>query len=280
MLLTKSRIQHVQCHSVALLGTRDCDQALIAVVLGFVDLNNTSADLSNLVDLLSTLANNGTDHVVGDVDLLGQWGTGHTGTTVHGLLTLRSSMGLRCCHMTAMLRRHVRSGTIATGGLGGVVQRSTGSRLRHGAVVRRLLLRIGVGRQVVVGSRIRTSAVVLALSKVASGRLGAVWDDLHTARDDTSGATTARGICRGCRSTEALIELLQKCTSDVIGSDMHSVGYTHYYERALGGQRQTRVRGIESGARGFLNLTNSDTTLADDGSDEHVRNQKTEGIRL
>lgn len=68
--LTKSRIQHVECHSVTLFRTGDGNKALVAVVLRLVDLNDTTAHLSDLVDLLTALTNNGTDHVVGDKYLL------------------------------------------------------------------------------------------------------------------------------------------------------------------------------------------------------------------
>lgn len=69
--LTKSRVEHVQRHAIALLGARDRHEPLIAIVLRFVDLDHTAADLPDLVDLLAALADNGADHVVRDEDLLG-----------------------------------------------------------------------------------------------------------------------------------------------------------------------------------------------------------------
>jgi len=68
--LTKSGVQHVQRHAIALLGARDGHEPLVAIVLRLVDLDHTAADLPDLVDLLAALADDGTDHVVRDEDLL------------------------------------------------------------------------------------------------------------------------------------------------------------------------------------------------------------------
>ncbi len=68
--LTESRVEHVKCHSVALLSACDGDEPFVAVVLRLVDLDNTTANLTDLVDLLTTLTNNSPDHVVGNKDLL------------------------------------------------------------------------------------------------------------------------------------------------------------------------------------------------------------------
>lgn len=68
--LTQSRIEHVQRHLVALLGTGDSHEALVVVVLGFVNLDDTSAELADLVDLGAALADDSADHVVRDEDLL------------------------------------------------------------------------------------------------------------------------------------------------------------------------------------------------------------------
>jgi len=59
-----------------------------------------------------------------------------------------------------------------------------------------------------------------------------------------------------------------------------SVSHTQNDERTFSRQRQARVGCIQASARGFLNLTDSDTSLADDGTDEDVRDEKTEGVSL
>lgn len=72
-LRTKSGIQHVKSHLVALLGTSDGHQTLVAVILRLVDLDHTATQVPDLVDLSTTLTDDSTDHVVRDVDLLGHW---------------------------------------------------------------------------------------------------------------------------------------------------------------------------------------------------------------
>lgn len=75
--LTQPRVQHKQCHLVALLCTGDRDKTLVAVVLRLVDLDHTAAELADLVDLCTTLSDDCSDHVVRDENLLGQRLAGH-----------------------------------------------------------------------------------------------------------------------------------------------------------------------------------------------------------
>ena len=70
MRLTEPRVEEVERHAVALLRAGDRDEPLVGVVLRLVDLDLAATDLANLIDLGATLADDGTDHVVGDVDLL------------------------------------------------------------------------------------------------------------------------------------------------------------------------------------------------------------------
>jgi hypothetical protein len=69
--LTQSRIEHVQGHLVAFLRASNSDKALVVVILWLVDLNDATRELTDLVDLRSSFANDGTDHVIRDEDLLG-----------------------------------------------------------------------------------------------------------------------------------------------------------------------------------------------------------------
>lgn len=68
--LTQPRIKHIKRHLIALGRTRNRNQPLIIVVLGLIDLDDASRKLSYLVNLSATLADNGSDHVVRDEDLL------------------------------------------------------------------------------------------------------------------------------------------------------------------------------------------------------------------
>lgn len=70
---TESRIEHIQRHLVALLCPRDRDKSFVAVILRFVDFDDTAAEVSDLVDLRTTLANDSSYHIIWYEDLLCQW---------------------------------------------------------------------------------------------------------------------------------------------------------------------------------------------------------------
>lgn len=184
--LTKSRIKHVERHAIALFRARDCDQPFVTIVLWFVNLNHTATDLAYLVNLLSSLANDGADHVIGNVDLLSD-GCSWDGTA-HGLrlgspaMRLRASMGrhvrlnVRCCSIgTSLLTILHGNRRIRLSGMMGV------------------LLRIGRGGQV-MSPAIVVSSVVLASAVMSRGRLWTVGDDLHATRNRTGWGTTSGGI--------------------------------------------------------------------------------------
>ena len=75
--LTKSRVEHVECHLVALSRASNSDKSLVTVVLGFVDLDDTTTEMPNLIDFGTALTDDGTDHVVRNEDLLGDGLTWH-----------------------------------------------------------------------------------------------------------------------------------------------------------------------------------------------------------
>lgn len=68
--LTESGVEHVESHLVAFLCSGDCDQPLVAVILRFVDLDDTSAQVSNFVDFCAALSNDRSNHIVRNEDLL------------------------------------------------------------------------------------------------------------------------------------------------------------------------------------------------------------------
>ena len=74
--LTESGIKHVERHLVTFLRARDGNQPLVAVVLWLIDLDYTAAKLAYLIDLGATLADDRTDHVVRNEDLLCAPGVG------------------------------------------------------------------------------------------------------------------------------------------------------------------------------------------------------------
>lgn len=230
--LTKSRVQHVQGHAVALLSARDRDQALIAAVLRFVNLDDTSTDLPDLVDFLSTFANDGTDHVVRDVDLLRQRGTGHARTALHGS-SLRTTVSVRTSVRAMMRLLHVGRGAIRPTGLlrTTVVHGHSWVRLRSvrlcaiGGCIRlwRHLLSPRILARVV-------PAIVLTSAIVSTRWLGHVWNHLHTSGDRASRSTTPSRISRGRRASEALIQLLQQRAGHVVGRNVNRVSHAHNYQ--------------------------------------------------
>lgn len=77
---------------IALRSSRNRDQSLVAVILRLVDLDDTAAELSDLVDLRSTLSNDSSNHIIWNEYLLSQWLTRNH--TLHRL-SRGSSMALR-----------------------------------------------------------------------------------------------------------------------------------------------------------------------------------------
>ena len=69
--LTKSRIQHIKCHPITLFRSCDGHKSLVTVVLGLVNLDDTSTDGTYLINLGATLANDRANHIVWNEDLLG-----------------------------------------------------------------------------------------------------------------------------------------------------------------------------------------------------------------
>lgn len=189
--LTKSGIEHIQSHLVALLGTSDCYQALIAALLGLVDLDNTATQVADLVDLSATLSNDGTDHVVRDIDLLGQRLARH-GTTNGGGRSRGSTAGGRL--WPASIWGRLMGGSTRIGGVG---SRSTvrhswlADRGRSGLTVQiRDAVRTGLGA-------VRVRVVTLEcfrMAILAASGLRDVRNDLHATGNGTSRATTTSGI--------------------------------------------------------------------------------------
>jgi hypothetical protein len=198
-LLTETRIEHEEGHLVALLSSSNGDETLVAVVLGFVDLNDTSTELAYLVDLRTALSDDSADHVVGDEDLLSQRLAGHH--ALHGLLRGACVSG-RCCSRSGLSRvgRSVRSWSMRTcadvwlsGRCSGVVH---GCLRVHGcgcAAVRVLLLHTIASRGRAALSR-RLATEVVWGTPLSTSRLRNIRNDLHTSRYDTSRSAATSSI--------------------------------------------------------------------------------------
>lgn len=256
LTLTKPGVEHVQRHTVALLRARNCNQTLVAVVLRFVDLDDTATDLTNFVDFLTTLTNDGTDHVIGYVNLLRQAGTtGAWHLTMHRLM--RSAMYLRA-GMSNVWRWDM--GSVSTC-LSSIVRRYRRIRLVRGVWV---LGRVGVcgRRRHLAGARIGPTPIVVAVTVVAAGWLREVWHNLHATGDGSNGTTSTSRIRRSSRPAEPVIELLQESAAHIVSSNVHSICDTHNDQGTFRGERQARVRGVQTCPGSFLNLLDACATLS------------------
>lgn len=240
--LTKSRVEHVKCHSVTLLSACDRNQTFIAVVLRLVDLDNTTANLADLVDLLATLTNDSTDHIVGNEDLLSQWRTSHTSGTMHRW-SMRGTMMLGTSSMSRLVRWHVRCSSTIASSLGSIVHGDVSTGLGSSSVGVVLLGGIRIRRHL-MGSRIRASSVVLTMAEVTACRLRGIRDYLHSTGNDSSRTAAASGIGRSRRAAETFVKLLEQSTAYIVSCDMDSISHTHHHKGPFTGQWQAGIRGI------------------------------------
>jgi len=276
-LLTKSRVQHVQRHLVAVLCTCNGNKTLIAVIGGLVDLDDTATKLANLIDLRTALSDDGTNHVVGDEDLLCQGLAGHsTNRSVRGSSTVRNG---RCGRM----------GSIGSGSSRAAVRTAArrASSIRH---VRMSIGRLLRGLSMHVRSTISTvsggalgwflTAKVLWVRVLASSGLGNVWLDGHAAWDNVGRHSATSGILGRSGTTESLGQLLNQCLRNIVHSNVHSVSNTQNDQRALARVGEEGVRCIQLSIGSVLDLADANTSLANDGADKDVRDKQTHGIGL
>jgi hypothetical protein len=179
--LTQSGVQHVERHLVALLRAGDGNQALVVVVLRLVDLDDAAAQLAYLVDLGTTLADDGSHHVVRDEDLLGDGLAWEGSTTLHRLLwSGRVRLSWACVA--------VRLGLLRTGtNVWGTWRASTVAHRGLRVLRRRLALLVGHGVLGSRGARRRVcwpAAVLVWVAHLAASMLGNVRDDLHATGND------------------------------------------------------------------------------------------------
>lgn len=218
--LTKSRVEHVKRHLIALRSTRNGDQSLVAVVLWLVDLDDTATKLAYLIDLRSTLADDRSNHVVRNEDLLRKrlaWNN-----ALHRLVWWAS---MRCGTRPAMLSRLLRANaTVASCRLASIMERS----LWHLWLETLLHLRLSISVGWALSWVMITTSLVIRMAVVAASWLWHIWNYLHTAWDDTGRPTTAGSICRGGRTAEALSELLEESASNIICSNMNRISDTEH----------------------------------------------------
>lgn len=276
-ILTKSRVEHVERHLIALLGTGDRDQTLVAVLLGLVDLDDTATQVTDLVDLGSSLSNDSANHVVGDVDLLGQWLAGHD--TADGSGRRRPTTSL----CGGRLRRTVGRGLVrASASIRGVGSSTVGHR---GLGYRSLRCRALEVRNAIAASCAAVGVRVVTLEGVGmavlpTSGLRHVRHNLHAARHSASRTAAAGGIGRGSGAAEAFCQLLDESHGNVVGSDVHCVSNTENNKGPFSRQGKASIRSVETCTRGVLDLSNTAPTLANDRANENMGNQQTQGVCL
>lgn len=189
-----------------------------------IDLDHASTELAYLVDLLAALADDGTDHIVRNIDLLGDGTAWHTG---RDLLSVRATLWL-----LSYVRRHMLLTTVGPGAVGGLL-----SAILYRHPVRRLCSSVGILLGIRAGLHgwaatvLVMTAIVLTSAIVTRRRSRRIGNDLHAARDGAGWGTTARGVGRGGRAPETLIQLLQESASDIVGCNVNSVSDAHNDER-------------------------------------------------
>lgn len=238
VVLTESRVEHVQRHLVALLGTRNGHQTLVAAFLGLVYLNHTTTQVAYFIDLRTALANDGTDHIVRDENLLSQWLTWH-GTTSGSCSSRRDWTGggsLGAAHVGSWL---MWCGTSVRGmGSRTIWHRSLANRGRG-----RLAMDVGNTIGASSGS-VLLGVVTLEVVRVAvltTGGLGDVGNYLHATRYSTSRAAATGSIGRCCRAAKSFSQLLDKSYSDVVCRNMNSVGDTNNDKGTFCRQREAGI---------------------------------------
>jgi hypothetical protein len=233
-MLTKSRVQHVKSHAVALFRAGDCHEPLITIVLRLIYFYDASRHLPDLVDFGASFANDGTNHVIRNEDLLSQRLTGHV--ALH-LLAVGSVMDRRTDVTCGWMRLHLACVASAPA-LSWIVN-------WHGIwLLLRMwwAVRLSIRRLVhMMRPRILSSSVIFTIAVVPTCWLRQIGDDLHAARHYPY-RSTASGCIRRCRWTsKALVELLKQRTSDIICCDVDCISHAHDDKGAFRGQRQACI---------------------------------------
>lgn len=151
---------------------------------------------------------------------------------------------------------------------GAIVHWHGGLLLRNLALCIRMSISVAWGLLATIGA-----SVIIRMTIVTTSWLRDVWDHLHSPRHYSCRAT-ASGSIRGCgRPPKPLGELLEECATDIVGGNMNSISNSKDDQGAFRGKRKARVRSIETSTGGFLNLSNSDTSFANDRTNQNVRDQ-------
>ena len=213
---TQSRVEHIQRHLVALGGPGDGHEPLVAVVLRFVDLDHAAAELTDLVDLRTTFADDRTHHVVRDEDLLRQRLTGD-----HALHRLGRRTGVAGIRGMSDLWRLMGSRAGITRCLCVSGKMDGSLRLRLAGLP--MHVRRAVSRGRVALCLVILSPIMVGMTVVSSHGLRHVRDDLHPTRNHPGRASAARSVSRCCRSTKSFRQLFHQGLSHIIAGNVDSI---------------------------------------------------------
>lgn len=228
---TKSGIEHVKGHLVTLRSPCDSHQTLVAIILRLIDLDDTSTELPDFVDLRASFSDDCANHVIGYKDLLCERLTWHQ--SLDGLLG-RTSMAMRG-RMTAMRLRLVGSSSSIT-----MLRRVCVVHRRLGLLLRWLAMQIRYTIRVRRCSLwlVVVSPIIIRVTVLTAGGLRHIWHDLHPSRNNTSWAAATCGVCRSCGTAESLCQLLHKSLSNVVCGNVDCVCYSKNDQGSLSRKRK------------------------------------------
>jgi hypothetical protein len=130
----------------------------------------------------------------------------------HMLLGMRSTSSVGCLTMTSILLQGY--GRVGGSSAVGVVWRVS-------------------SRWHMMSAAVLMAAVVFWSSVVARSRLRRIWHNLHTSWDRSCRGAAASGVGRSGWATKALIELLQKRATDVVGGNVDGICNAHHDQGSL-----------------------------------------------
>jgi len=205
---------------VAFGGASNGDQSFVAVVLWLVDLDHTATELSDLVDLCTTLANDGSDHIVWDEDLLGQRLT--RDDALHRLdwwTTVRLRTSVASCLWllwpnTSVARNNGRATVVHWHG-----------RLLLRNLTLSIRMAVSVARGVVPTV---DATVMIRVAIITTSWLGYVRYYLHSSRDYSSRTAASGSISRCCRPSKPFRKLLKERATNIVGCDVNGISNTKH----------------------------------------------------
>ncbi len=243
---------------VAFLGAGDSHQTLVAVLLWLVDFNNTSTEVSDLIDLSTSLSDNSPDHIVRDVNLLSEWLARHSAAN-------RSCRG-RTTSWLRWLRCAVRSRLVWTStsiwSLGGAIGHWLLGHRSRSVLSMKVRNTIGSSTCSVLVGMVTLKCIRMAV--LATSRLGHVRNNLHPTWNSSGRTAAPSRICGGRWSAKSFCKLLNEGHSNIVSSNVDSIGNTENNKRTLSGKGKAGVRGVETGSRSLLNFPDTTTTFTND----------------